>query len=113
MPSSLQVKVKHNGKLHDVTLDPSAPAAAFRTAIHNVTGVPPDRQKLMLKPGQFLKEDTDLAAASASLKQGHTFMLIGTAGPLPQAPKTQTVFAEDMTDSELALAVSRDAAANL
>lgn len=50
---ALPVKVKHNGKVHDVQLDTSQPATAFKQAIHNVTGVPPERQKVMIKGGML------------------------------------------------------------
>ena len=33
-----------------------------------------------------------------------TFLMMGTVGELPVAPKEKTVFVEDMTESELATA---------
>ena len=88
---------------HEISLDPSQPSSAFRQSIYEKTGVPVDRQKVMIKAGQILKDDTDMASINA--KQGQTFMVIGTAGPLPEAPKQPKTFLEDMTDSQLALAV--------
>lgn len=32
--------------------------------------------------------------------QGYTFLLMGTAGPLPTAPKEKTVFIEDLPERE-------------
>ncbi|CEH19499.1 cysteine proteinase [Ceraceosorus bombacis] len=101
MSSAVSVKVKHNGVMHDVTLDPSSPASAFKDAIYQKTGVPLDRQKVMIKGG-MLKDDADMTKLSA--KPGQTFMLLGTAGPLPSAPKMNITFIEDMDDSELAKA---------
>lgn len=95
------VKIKHNGKLHDVMLDPSQPARAFKESVYAVTGVPVDRQKVMVKGG-MLKDGTDMA--SLSPKNGQTFMVLGTAGPLPEAPKEKVTFLEDMSDKDLALA---------
>lgn len=37
---------------HQVSVDPSQPATAFKAAIHQKTGVPPERQKVMVK-GEF------------------------------------------------------------
>ncbi|PWN50066.1 cysteine proteinase [Violaceomyces palustris] len=99
--ASTPVKVKHNGKLYDITLDLSQPATAFKHSIYQKTGVPPERQKVMVKGG-MLKDDTDLTKIGA--RAGQTFMVIGTAGELPKAPTGAVTFIEDMTDSELAMA---------
>ena len=40
------------------------------------------------------------------VKQNVTFMLMGSADSLPEAPKEKTKFIEDMTESEAAAAVS-------
>ena len=53
--------------------------------------------------GGMLKDDADLA--KLAFKPRQQIMVIGTAGPLPERPKTETVFLEDMDDGELALAV--------
>ena len=49
----LAVKIKHAGKTHDVQLDPELPAAAFKDAIYQKTGVPPERMKVMIKGGML------------------------------------------------------------
>lgn len=38
--------------------------------------------------------------------QGITLLMMGTAGEIPQAPAEKTVFMEDMSDAQLASAVS-------
>ena len=40
------------------------------------------------------------------VKPNVTFMLMGSADSLPEAPKVKTKFIEDMTESEAAAAVS-------
>ena len=40
------------------------------------------------------------------VKNNVTFMLMGSADSLPEAPKEKTKFIEDMTESEAAAAVS-------
>ena len=39
--------------------------------------------------------------------QGVTLLMMGSVGELPEAPAQKTVFVEDMTDAQLASAVSR------
>lgn len=41
-----------------------------------------------------------------SLFQGITLLMMGSVGELPQAPAEKTVFVEDMTEAQLASAVS-------
>jgi len=48
---ALKVAIKHGGKAYDVVLDPSLPASAFKQSIYEVTGVPVDRMKVMIKGG--------------------------------------------------------------
>jgi ubiquitin carboxyl-terminal hydrolase 14 len=49
--SPLTVHVKHAGKVHDVQLDPDQPASVFKDAVYQVTGVPLERMKVMIKGG--------------------------------------------------------------
>ncbi|KAI8968106.1 hypothetical protein BD414DRAFT_504371 [Trametes punicea] len=86
----IPVKIKHAGKVHDVQLDPDQPATVFKDAVYQVTGVPPDRMKVMIKGG-ILKHDS--SAQSIGYYQGQTFM-------------TPVKFLEDMDDSSLAEALS-------
>lgn len=50
MPT-IPVAVKHAGKTHQLQLDTDAPATTFKNDIYQVTGVPPDRMKVMIKGG--------------------------------------------------------------
>ncbi|PSS37798.1 hypothetical protein PHLCEN_2v365 [Hermanssonia centrifuga] len=47
----ISVKIKHAGKVHDVELDVDLPPAAFKEAVYQKTGVPPERMKVMIKGG--------------------------------------------------------------
>lgn len=49
----LAVHIKHAGKSYDVQLDPDLPPAAFKLAVYQLTGVPPDRMKVMIKGGML------------------------------------------------------------
>lgn len=99
----LQVHVKHAGKTLDVNLDTLLPPAVFKDAVYQVTGVPPERMKVMIKGG-VLKDDTDWKKVAP--KAGQTFMVIGAAGELPKPPEKPVVFLEDMDESEIAEALS-------
>jgi ubiquitin carboxyl-terminal hydrolase 14 len=47
----LQVHIKHAGKKHDVELDLEKPPVAFKESVYQLTGVPVDRMKVMVKGG--------------------------------------------------------------
>ncbi|GAA5995023.1 hypothetical protein JCM5350_005877 [Sporobolomyces pararoseus] len=96
---TLPIKIKHAGKTYDLEVDTSAPATLFKDQIYQKTGVPVDKVKVPVKGG-MLKDDADLN--KLGFKAGQTIMVIGPAGPLPQAPTKPIIFMEDMTDSELA-----------
>ena len=67
-----------------------------------MTGVEPERQKILVKGGQ-LKDETDLSTIGA--KPGQTFMMMGTpaAGSAAlERPKEKMRFMEDMTEAEAA-----------
>ncbi|GAA5844735.1 hypothetical protein JCM3766R1_005261 [Sporobolomyces carnicolor] len=96
---ALAIKIKHAGKTYELEVDTTAPATVFKEQIYHKTGVPVDKVKVPVKGG-MLKDDADLN--KLGFKAGQTIMVIGPAGPLPQAPTKPIVFMEDMTDSELA-----------
>lgn len=94
------MKVKWNGGVYDLELDPSQPLDVFKNQIFSVTNVHPSRQKV-LKSGVQVKETTDLS----KFKQGQVLMMLGSVGELLKEPVEKTLFLEDMTDSEVAQAV--------
>lgn len=96
------VIVKHQGKKYDVDLDPTSVGEVFKFQLYSLTGVEPERQKILVKGGQ-LKDDTDLSKLGA--KPGQTFMMMGTpseSGNVLQRPKEAVKFVEDMTEAEAA-----------
>ncbi|GAA6040426.1 hypothetical protein JCM8097_004543 [Rhodosporidiobolus ruineniae] len=93
--------LKHAGKTYQLPdFDPSESALAFKDKVYHLTGVPVERQKIPAGKGGMLKDDADLS--KLGFKEGQTVMVIGPAGPIPQAPSKPIVFMEDMTDIELA-----------
>ncbi|KAJ7270677.1 hypothetical protein B0H12DRAFT_1229171 [Mycena haematopus] len=100
----ISVHIKHSGKSYALSLDPDLPAKAFKEAVYQVTGIPVDRMKVMVKGG-VLKDDTPWSKINP--KAGQTFMVIGAAGELPKPPEKPVVFLEDMDDTELAEALAK------
>lgn len=104
MANSTLVIVKHAGKRHEVELDPTSNGETLKYQLFSLTGVEPDRQKVLVKGGQ-LKDDTPLSSLNA--KPGQTFMMMGTpSGGQASAdlgrPKEAVKFLEDMTEAEVA-----------
>ena len=93
--------VKHQGKKYEVELDPTATGETFKYQLYSLTGVEPERQKVLVKGGQ-LKDDADMS--KVGVKAGQTLMMMGTpaeTGAL-ERPKEKIRFAEDMTEAEAA-----------
>ena len=102
MLTCAKVYVKHQGKKHEVELDPTSTGETFKYQLYSLTGVEPDRQKILVKGGQ-LKDDTEMSNLGA--KPGQTFMMMGTAsGADVVRPKEKMRFVEDMTEAEAARA---------
>ncbi|KAF9037349.1 cysteine proteinase [Hymenopellis radicata] len=99
----MDVNIKHAGKTLAVVLDVEQPPSAFKDAVYQVTGVPVERMKIMVKGG-VLKDDSDWKKIGP--KPGQTFMVIGAAGELPKPPEKPVTFLEDMEDQELAEALA-------
>ena len=101
------VVVKHRGKRHDVELEPNTTGELFKIQLYSMTGVEPDRQKILVK-GSQLKDSTDLS--SLGLKAGQVLMMMGTpssddnAAEAIRKPKEVVRFLEDMTEAEAAKA---------
>jgi ubiquitin carboxyl-terminal hydrolase 14 len=96
------VIVKHAGKRYEVELDPTSTGETFKFQLYSLTGVEPERQKILVKGGQ-LKDDTDMSTLNA--KPGQAFMMMGTPGegkPVFERPKEVVKFMEDMTEEEAA-----------
>lgn len=87
-------------------LDPTSTGETFKYQLYSLTGVEPERQKILVKGGQ-LKDETDLSTLGA--KPGQTFMMMGTPssgsnGDGLERPKEKMKFVEDMTEAEAARA---------
>jgi len=85
-------------KFDDIELNLAEPPAVFKTQLFTLTGVLPERQKILVKGGT-LKDDADWEPLN--IKEGHTFMMMGSAeSEIPSAPIQKPVFVEDLSQEE-------------
>lgn len=99
---SLAVNVKWGKeKFQNVECNTDEPPMVFKAQIFALSGVQPDRQKVMVK-GAVIKDDE---WGNVKIKDNITLMMMGTADELPQEPVEKTVFMEDMTEQQLATAL--------
>ncbi|KAL9265573.1 Ubiquitin carboxyl-terminal hydrolase 7-like protein [Drosera capensis] len=89
-----------------VEIDTSQPPFLFKCQLFDLTGVPPERQKIMVKGG-LLKDDADWSALG--VKEGQRVMMMGTADEIVKAPEKSPVFMEDLPDEEQVVAVGHSA----
>lgn len=82
----------------DVEIDTSLPPAVFKTQLFSLSGVPPERQKILGLKGGLLKDDAEWAVVG--LKEGQKLTMMGTADKVPEAPKQPTTFLEDLPPEE-------------
>lgn len=91
--------VKHQGKKYDVEVDTSSTGEMFKYQMFSLTGVEPERQKILIKG--VLKDETELS--TLGLKNGQAIMMMGTPGSAGLVrPSEKTKFVEDMTEAEAA-----------
>ncbi|XP_024006178.1 ubiquitin carboxyl-terminal hydrolase 6 isoform X2 [Eutrema salsugineum] len=96
----LTVSVKWQKKVFEgIEIDVTLPPYVFKAQLYDLTGVPPERQKIMVKGG-LLKDDADWSAIG--VKDGQKLMMMGTADEIVKAPEKAIVFAEDLPEEEQA-----------
>ncbi|KAF2130884.1 cysteine proteinase [Dothidotthia symphoricarpi CBS 119687] len=100
--ASIPVIVKHQGKKHEVEVDATSNGETFKYQLFSITGVEPERQKILVKGGQ-LKDDADMS--KLGLKPNQTIMMLGTPSgdaKVIEKPKDKIKFLEDMDEAEAA-----------
>lgn len=96
---TVQVEVKWGKEVFkDVEIDTTQPPTVFKSQLFSLTGVPPERQKIMGVKGGLLKDDADWA--KLGLKAGQKLSMMGTADKVPEAPVQQQTFMEDLPEEE-------------
>jgi len=100
--AAIPVIVKHQGRKHEVDVDPTSTGETLKYQLFSITGVEPARQKIIVKGGQ-LKDDTDMA--QLGLKPRQTLMMMGTPSGdarIIEKPTATIKFLEDMDEAEAA-----------
>ncbi|TRY59743.1 hypothetical protein DNTS_028407 [Danionella cerebrum] len=77
-------------KFDAVELNTEEPPMVFKAQLFALTGVQPERQKVMVKGGTL---------------KGMTLLMMGSADALPEEPVARPMFVEDMTEEQLASAM--------
>ena len=98
----VNVRIQWNKKNYDIIIDSNDNVISFKENVYKITGVPPDRQKLMAKGAWTgtLKNEIDLT--KCNIKEGHIITLMGNAD-IVEKPKESVLFVEDMTDDQKAV----------
>ncbi|XP_072111817.1 ubiquitin carboxyl-terminal hydrolase 14 isoform X2 [Mobula birostris] len=77
-------------KFDGLELNTDDPPVVFKAQLFALTGVQPERQKVMIKGGTL---------------KGMTLLMMGSAEALPEEPLVRPTFMEDMTEEQLASAM--------
>eukprot|EP00033_Pygsuia_biforma_P002820 GCRY01003114.1.p1 GENE.GCRY01003114.1~~GCRY01003114.1.p1 ORF type:complete len:454 (+),score=121.39 GCRY01003114.1:200-1561(+) len=96
----LKVKVKWAKQtFEDVVCEPSEGVPTFKKTIENLTGVPAERQKILIKGHSgFLKDSVDLT--KLNLTDGQLVTMMGTAAVLKEKPKDMDVAQEKKEETQ-------------
>eukprot|EP00983_Pelagomonas_calceolata_P122206 1160884-Pelagomonas_calceolata.AAC.24 len=95
----VKVSVKWGKEMYkDLEVDTQEQPLAFKSLLFSLSGVPPERQKLMIKGA--LVGDTEWTPKTTP-KEGATFMLMGSAEQLAvEPPKNLPKFLEDLPEAQ-------------
>ena len=106
MPN-FKIKVKWGKEIYqDVEVDTDEEPMVFKAQLFALTGVQPERQKVMLK-GAIL---TDTSWDKMKIRDGAMVLMMGTKDEdMPERPIEKTKFIEDMDESELSKAMDMPA----
>lgn len=94
--STASVSVKWNKEKFDLEANLAEPPLVFKSQLFALTGVQPDRQKVMLK-GKTLGDDS---WDGFPMKNGSQLMMMGSGEAIPTASKAKPMFVEDMTGAQ-------------
>lgn len=88
----MKITIKNAGKTHEIELNDNDTGAQLKAQIQQLTLIPPERQKILVKGGKV--NDDTLVSSLDTLKP---IMVLGTPDAhLPVAPAEKVVFLEDM-----------------
>ncbi|WIA19265.1 hypothetical protein OEZ85_003900 [Tetradesmus obliquus] len=94
----MKVNVKWGKELfNDIEVDTTQPPIIFKSQLFTLSGVPPERQKVLIKGGQLKDEEW----GKQQPKEGMTIMMMGSADEIKvEAPTNAPKFVEDLPEEE-------------
>ena len=95
------IKIKWNKSDYTLEVDLSQDLSLLRTQLFSLTGVLPEKQKILMKGKVLNKEDQSLS--EAGVKPGGNLMLMGTASELVES-KEEVKYQDELTPEEKARA---------
>ena len=97
----LQIGVKWGKEALEVEVDTSGTGLDLKTQLFSLTGVPPDRIKLMgLKGGKAVADETPLGTCGLDelAKKKKKLLMMGSTAAVIQAPTKEITFVEDLPE---------------
>jgi ubiquitin carboxyl-terminal hydrolase 14 len=105
MQSSVTITVKWKKEVYEnVSVDLSAAVSELKVQLFSLTGVPPDKQKLILS-GKNLKDDQSLESCGAKL--GCVVQMMGNAMENWVKPDVKFTFVEDLSAAQQAAVLAK------
>ena len=101
--STVKIGIKWGKESLEVDVDTSQTGLDLKTQLFSLTGVPPDRIKLMgLKGGKAIGDDTDLSGCGLAelASKGKKLMMMGSTAAVIKAPEKEITFVEDLPEDE-------------
>ncbi|RLV91234.1 Autophagy-related protein 18 [Spathaspora sp. JA1] len=106
LEESALISIKNAGKVYEINVEPSDTGSIFKQKIQQLTLIPPERQKILIKGGK-LSDDVLISSVVDLFKSG-PIMVLGTPDKhLPSKPVEKQVFIEDLNKNQL-VKVSND-----
>ena len=103
MSGTVEIGVKWGKESYQVAVDLSGTGLDLKTQLFSLTGVPPDRIKLMgLKGGKTVADDAALAACGLEdlAAKKKKLMMMGSTAEIIRAPEKAITFVEDLPEEE-------------
>ena len=101
MSGTVEIGVKWGKESYQVAVDLSGTGLDLKTQLFSLTGVPPDRIKLMgLKGGKTVADDAELAACGLEdlAAKKKKLMMMGSTAEIIRAPEKAITFVEDLPE---------------
>ncbi|KAK6457505.1 uncharacterized protein RJT20DRAFT_125244 [Scheffersomyces xylosifermentans] len=97
--STIKVSIKNAGKVYELELNAEDTGLTFKNKIQELTLIPPERQKILIKGGKVNDDDV---VSNLNLNTKQPIMVLGTPDKnLPVKPVEKQVFIEDLNENQL------------